>query len=215
MTNNIFNKPNMIIVCGRSEQGKSYLVRYLLSGACERKSFKFGLVFCLTKFNNAYNFLPDNSVVAGYDEGCLKRYMNKLKNHHEKNGECPPNFIIFDDILGSLKNSDLFKEFISTYRHYNTTVFIVTQYLKYISTLGREQISYLFCFSLNTNNSMESLYDCIGGDFENKREFAEYIKQLTNEEYKCLMYSSKGRDIEDKFKSFKAPSKLKQINFNF
>ena len=205
MIKELFSEPNLIVMCGKSKSGKSYLLRSLLTLACKKGLFSFGLVFCQTKFNDGYNFLPDKYVIAGYNEEVLKKYLKKLEEYQQRTRKKPPHsFVIFDDIMGSVKNSDVFKKFISTYRHYNITVLICVQYVSGLNTLGREQISYAFIFPQSTSRSIKLLYDAIGGEFESEKDFSHFLKKQTKEQYMSLFYTADGGSMEEKFKTYKA-----------
>ena len=215
MIKELFNEPNLIVMIGKSKSGKSYLARSLLTQACLKKYFSFGLIFCQTKFNGGYDYVPDKYVIAGYDEEILGKYLKKIEDYQNKTGKKPPrSFIIFDDIMGSLKNSDLFKKFVSTYRHYNISVIICMQYVAGLSTLGREQISFAFIFPQSTARSFKMLYESIGGDFESDKQFTKFIKEGTKEKYSCIFYDESANDLEDKFRKFKA-KKVEDIKIKY
>ena len=126
--NEIIKPPCLIVVAGKSKRGKSYLIKYMLTMLCLNKKFKFGLVFCKTKFNCGYDFIEDNKVVEGYNEDVLKNYLQTLQKYGEENPltrkqkelgiktNIPPSFIVFDDIIGQMDlNTNFMSEFLTTY----------------------------------------------------------------------------------------------------
>lgn len=163
----LFNNPQklaqMFVLVGKSGRGKSYFIRYLLTERVVNDGWEFGLVFCKTKFNGDYDFLPDDKVFQGYNEEILEKYVENLQAIKKKKGKVPPNFIIFDDLVGVLNNqTDFFNNFISVHRHTNTNILIAVQYLagrKAISPIMREQTSYAIMFQSRTKRTLEKLYE--------------------------------------------------------
>ena len=89
----LFKEPNglaqLYVFVGKSGKGKSYLIRYLLSAMLQKKKVNFGLVFTRTKFNNDYDFLPDDKVMQ-YDEEILQNYVNNLEEMNKKKKKFHP-----------------------------------------------------------------------------------------------------------------------------
>src|SRR4051812_10236212 len=94
-----------LYVCvGKSLKGKSYLVRYLLTEKLLHGKLRYGLVFTRTPFTGDFDFLPKTRVIEGYKESILRKYINNLRTIKEKEGNVPPNFLVFDDLVGVLNN---------------------------------------------------------------------------------------------------------------
>lgn len=221
--NKIFEKPCLILTVGKSEQGKSYLVRYLLDYALISRVFKFGIVFQGSKgMNDDYGFLPDKAVKNGFDEAVLIKWIDKLKAQKErlvkagKGADMPRSFIIFDDLLGILQKSAYMDNFFSLYRHLGITVFLNTQYLNTAasSTLVRQQTSFGFFFRSSAARTKDSLYEWFAGDIS-KDEFLEKYKRFTKEDYNCMLYISSERDPTKAFYRFQAPSNHKPTKVNY
>ena len=151
---------------------------------CLNKKFKFGLVFCKTKFNCGYDFIEDNKVVEGYNEDVLKNYLQTLQKYGEENPlikkqkelgiktNISPSFIVFDDIIGQMDlNSGFMSEFLTTYRHYNITLIAATQYLYKVPPLFREQADIRVMFCQTTKRSIEACYETYGQDFDNQKKW--------------------------------------------
>ena len=56
------------MLIGTRKSGKSYALRHMLTDMLLRRQLKFGLVFTSTKFNGAYNWLPDKYVFDEFDK---------------------------------------------------------------------------------------------------------------------------------------------------
>jgi hypothetical protein len=163
---------------------------------------------------SSYNYLPDKYVIPYYSDDILKKYLDTLEKYTtKKNKPIPNNFIIFDDVIGSLKNSDLFKQFIAMYRKYNTWCFIASQYASYVNTLAREQITYAFIFKQQTKNAFEMIYEAIGQAYT-KDEFKEVLNEATKEKYSCLLYIADEEDGKQ-YHTYIAPEKIPSYTFEY
>lgn len=180
-----FDLPSIFAFIGAAGSGKSYLLQYLIQEIAHHGIFKFGWCFTRTNFSNAYAYMGQN-ITVGYSESILKSYLGVLANMRKNlNMDMPPNFIIFDDLIGSLissQNSQTFMRLITTFRHYNCSVFIAAQYARgLINPTLREQIRYVFCTDSgleNTNNLFKSFGNRF---FKNKTEMAEILTSLNAE----------------------------------
>lgn len=202
-----FEKPQVMTFVGACGKGKSFLLRNLIKQFSKQGVFKFGLVFSSTEFNPDYDFMPKGSVHGNYSEASLKRYMDKLKNYLEENpgSKLPPNFLILEDLLGILKtNSSIFSNLISTYRHYNMSIFITSQYLvKNVSTLLRELTRTAFIFKTRFKNSQVALFESFGQLCESQDEFNQMLDDATKDKYSCLVYMADKESKEESYISFK------------
>ena len=226
--NEIIKPPCLIIVAGKSKRGKSYLIKYMLTMLCLNKKFKFGLVFCKTKFNCGYDFIEDNKVIEGYKEDILKNYLQTLQKYGEDNPltnkqkaygiktNIPPSFIVFDDIIGQMDlNTNFMSEFLTTYRHYNITLITATQYLFKVPPLFREQADIAIIFYQNTKKSIDACYETYGQEFENAKNFKNFLIEKTSKLYHCLIYIEDGDNIENKYIEYCAPVEYPDVIFKF
>ena len=212
-------RPVFVVAVGKSMKGKSYLVRYLLTERFLKGKLKFGIVFTKTKFNKDYAFLPDKSVKQGYNEEVLKKYISNIEKLREKKEGIPPNYLIFDDLVGVLNNqSDWFINFVSTARHFNTSVFICVQYLtgkKAISPIMREQTTHAIMFNSRTRRTLENLYESYGGLFPSFEEFKQYFFRATKERYTAMLYVESIDEVEGNYISIQAPENYPKIKVSF
>lgn len=213
----IFKQSSLIFLTGKSRSGKTYLVKYLITNALLKKQLYFGIVFSLTgKYNNDYNMLNSNCIIEGYNRQILINYLDMLKQYRKKYGKLPPpNFIIFDDVISSVSNDKLFKELISTFRHYSAFIICCTQYPNMISCLTREQINYAFVFKQQTYRAKDGLYKAIGDDFETLKDFSSMLDSKTDEQYSCLLYNANGDGVDNRYMKYKCPVLKKHVKFNF
>ena len=209
----------IVVFVGKSYRGKSYFLKYLISDRLNRNKFKFGLVFTTTKFNGDYKFLPDNRVIEGYNEEILKKYFNNLKRIKDKDGEVPPNFIIFDDLVGVLANqTSFFNSFITTCRHLNISVFIAVQYLtgkNAISPTMRQQTTHAIMFHSKMKSTVENLYENYGQMFDSLKEFRQHYDEITKDQYVAMIYLEKEDDINKNYFGIRAPKNIPELKFEF
>ena len=224
----IIKTPGLIIVNGKSKRGKSYLIKYIITCLGIQKKFKFGYVFCKTKFNGGYDFFPENRIIEGYNEEVLKKFLDILKKYGEENPvsdsqkekgvktNIPPSILIFDDLIGSLDtNNKFFTEFVATYRHYNISVIIATQYINKLSTLLREQAELCFMFEPSTERSIKALFESYGQSFDSFKKFKDFLMAKTKEPFHCLIYNENGDEESTKYIEYCAPGSYPDVTFSF
>lgn len=223
--------PALVILAGSSKSGKTHALKsLLLDHTLNRKNgFKFGLVFTSTKFNCEYSQnIPDKYILEGFDINILYNFVERIKDKYGKtieknikkgistNTGVPPSFIIFDDIISSINQNDkFFKCFISTFRHYNISVFISVQYIHQVSPLIRQQANYAFIFHHEQKKSIESLFYSFGGSFENEKQFKNFLQDLTKERYHCLVYIKDEYEKDKKYLDYKAPAEIPKIKLKY
>ena len=222
LTDQLFDnegKPIFVVMVGKSMKGKSYLTRYLITDRFQSKKFEFGLVFTKTKFNDDYAFLPEKSVKQGYNEDVLKKYIANLTKIKEKQKKVPPNFLIFDDLVGVLSNqTDFFVNFVSTVRHFNTSVFICVQYLtgkKAITPIMREQTTHAIMFNSRTRRTLENLYESYGGLFDTLDDFKAYFMNATKEKYSAMLYLEANDERDENYITISAPENYPEAKIEF
>ena len=212
LINSLDRKPGLYIMIGKSDQGKSYLMKHVVKSLAKRGDFQLGIVFAATKFNNAFDWIqPQNLVISGYKEEIFKRFLQKLQK------QPTPSFVIFEDLAGVMNwHSDPFLiNFINTYRHYKLSVFILNQYAYQISPNVREQCKYAFLFRQKTKRSYEACYENFGTGFDNYKDFKQAFDAATKEEHYCMVVASNEEDMEKRYGRYKAPEKEEKIVLNF
>ena len=77
-------KPQVFVMVGRPESGKSHLVKSIIYDYQKAGYFKFIIAFVRTKFNHDYDYLPDKYVYESFDEARLKKHIEKLREFRRK-----------------------------------------------------------------------------------------------------------------------------------
>lgn len=225
-----FDFPSLIIFAGSSKSGKTYAIKSIIINNAfpkSKSSFNFGLVFTSTKFNSDYtSFLPNESVIEGFNIDLLNNFKEEIKNKYEdviqrniKKGRhpnygVPASFIVLDDIVSLIKQKDKsFQNFISTFRHYNISVFISVQYIHQIVPIIRQQADYAVIYYHDQAISIKALNESFGSGFENEREFKKFLHEKTKNRFNCIIYQK--HDYDNKYIVWKAPSDVPKVMFKF
>lgn len=199
----------IVVLIGKQASGKSFLLRSIMYQLAKQKRFTFGRVFTSTGFNGDYDWLEPHNVESNYSEERLEEYIDKLRGWLKRNPgkKLPPNFIILDDLLGKMHiNSGTFNNLMATYRHFNTSIFITSQYMvKNVSSLLRELTDIAFIFKTRFKNTRVALYEAFGQMLESQKEFNELLESATEEKHSCLVYYADKDDPADAYFAFKAP----------
>ena len=215
-------KAKCILCIGACGKGKSVAIKYiLLKNLIDRKFFQFGLVFTNTKFSNEYDFLPEKYVIEGYNQEILEKYLDKLKKYKKKHGEVPPNFVLFEDMIGILntKHDPFLINFFGSHRHLSCCVIMATQHLNTgSSTLLREVTTHCLAWGSRQMNTMEGIWLNFGQLFEGGfNHFKKNFLDITKEKYSAMLYLQENDDIDNNYFTFKAPdmTKYKKIQVQY
>jgi hypothetical protein len=213
----------LFVFVGKSERGKTHMLRYLLYHGCSRENdpYQFGLIFVRTKFKSAYKFhklaRPYVRIYEGFLLETLKAYVRNLEQRYKKYGKLEPSFIVFDDLVGVLNNDNAwFQNFIGTYRHYNITIFIAVQYLTgrhAISPIMREQTTAALMWNSKTHITNENLFKNYGQLFPDLRAFTRHFYNMTDlklrgTRHACMVYFEWQDEIRKNYMSWLAPAEL-------
>lgn len=230
--NAIFNQAGLILSVGKSRQGKSYLVRYLLYNGLTNslqidptRLFKFGVVFCGSRnMNSDYSsFLPENCI-HDYSDESLQKYVQMLTKQKEKlksegkEDQMPASFIVFDDILGQLTRSKYTTSFFSLYRHLNITVFLNSQYLASdaSSTLVRQQTTVGFFFKCSNAKGVKLIHEWFGNASQlDYKDFNRKFNAITKIPFNAMVYIDHENRPSFNYLAFEAPEGFKPARISF
>ena len=216
ISKNILSKPCAVAIIGAKNSGKSYFLQYMLYESLRHKINKCGIVFCPTvKLNHSYNFLPQKYI---YDdvEQFEKVFYNYVEMLYEKyKDKIPNNFIVLDDCIGLFNTqSNLFKNFISTFRHSKISIFIVSQYPNaLLSPAIKENLDYIICFKSHIYATNESLSQMTG--FKNANEYRVFAENYNDKMYSALLYNVNEFDDKMRFLKLVCPEYKTTQNFKY
>lgn len=197
------NKGPVIVLIGRRDTGKSYLVRDLLF---HHQDIPIGTVISGTEAGNQFysNHIPKLFIHEEYNsaiiENILKRQKTVMKqiNKEQANyGRCsidPRAFVILDDCLydAGWTKDKLMRLLFMNGRHWKIMLVITMQYPLGIPPNLRTNIDYVFILREPYISNRKRIYDNYAGMFPTFESFCQVMDQCT-ENYECLVINNNAK----------------------
>ena len=205
---NLSTDPLLHLIVGYSGSGKTYLTKWLLYKLNEMKRFDIIFIVCPSDFTNSYSYIPAQFRRESYSDEWLLELMEVQK----KQAKRPRIAVVFDDCAGHIKNSKEWTTFISTYRHYNITPFIITQRLTSVPPITRTQARFVYLFRNSNTSDIKTLHNefCSEG-FANHYVLKKTLEGL--EKYKFLRVDTTLSQADGRYKISKANDEAKTFRF--
>jgi hypothetical protein len=218
---NITFKPNenqgpVIVLIGRRDTGKSFLVRDLLY---YHQDIPIGTVISGTEAGNGFygNIVPKLFIHDEYNsaiiENILKRQkmvmkqMKKEIDNYGKSNIDPRAFVILDDCLydNSWAREKLMRLLFMNGRHWKIMLVITMQYPLGVPPNLRTNIDYTFILREPYLTNRKRIYENYAGMFTTFESFCQVMDQCT-ENYECLVINNnaKSNKLEDQIFWYKA-----------
>ena len=210
------NQGPVIVLIGRRDTGKSFLVRDLLY---YHQDIPIGTVISGTEAGNGFYgamvpklFIHDeyNSAII---ENILKRQkivMKQVKKEKEAYGRSnidPRAFVILDDCLydNSWAREKLMRLLFMNGRHWKIMLIITMQYPLGVPPNLRTNIDYTFILREPYLTNRKRIYENFAGMFPTFESFCQVMDQCT-ENYECLVISNntKSNKLDDQIFWYKA-----------
>lgn len=210
------SKGPVIVMIGRRETGKSWLVKDLLyyhrdipvgtviSGTEEGNGFYKTIVPKLFIHNEYNSFIIENILK------CQKKKLKQSNKEFEQYGRTsvdPRAFVILDDVLYDAKwTKDKFMSFIfMNGRHWQIMLIITMQYSMGIPPRFRTNVDYVFILRDNITANRKRLYENYAGMFYTFEAFCAVMDQCT-ENFECLVIycNAKSNKLTDQVFWYKA-----------
>jgi len=202
-------KGPVIVLIGRRDTGKSYVVRDLLY---HHQDIPIGTVISATENVNPFysKFVPKLFIYDEYNsviiENILKRQkivLKQMHNERENYGRTtidPRAFIIMDDCLydDSWSRDKLMRLLFMNGRHWKVLLVITMQYPLGVPPVLRTNIDYVFImrepYAVNRKRIWENYASC----FPTLQAFCSVMDQCTNGyECLCVVNNAKSNKIQD------------------
>ena len=197
------NKGPVIVLIGRRDTGKSYLVRDLLF---HHQDIPIGTVISGTEAGNQFysNHIPKLFIHEEYNsaiiENILKRQKTVMKqiNKEQANyGRCsidPRAFVILDDCLydAGWTKDKLMRLLFMNGRHWKIMLVITMQYPLGIPPNLRTNIDYVFILREPYITNRKRIYENYAGMFPTFESFCQVMDQCT-ENYECLVINNNAK----------------------
>ena len=195
------NKGPVIVLIGRRDTGKSFLVKDLLF---HHQDIHIGTVISGTEAGNHFyeNMIPPRFIHEEYDTSIIfrllqrqKQVLAQMEEEKKKTGRNsqfdPRAFLIMDDCLydDSWARDKIMRGVFMNGRHWKLMVVITMQYPLGIPPNLRSQIDYVFILRENYINNKKKIYENYAGMFPTFDSFAQVMDQCT-ENYECLVINN-------------------------
>lgn len=211
------DKPSIYVVVGSPGSGKTHLVKDLMFKYMQAGYFRYGLTVCPTAFTGSYKWVPEHSILPSFDMDAIQAHVDKMRAYAKTGGKIPPNYLLLDDAQGTVKWDERMSNLIATYRHTNTTIIFIVQYLQAgSSTTLRECASYFFVFNSKFNRTLVGLYEAIGQLFNNYNEFLAMFRRTVRKKHDCLLYVNReAYTLEDSYWYYRANEEIPDFEIVF
>lgn len=212
------NKGPVIVLIGRRDTGKSYLVRDLLY---YHQDIPIGTVISGTEAGNGFygSHVPKLFIHDEYNtaiiENILKRQrqvLKQVKKETESYGRSnidPRAFVILDDCLydASWTKDKMMRLLFMNGRHWKVMLVITMQYPLGIPPNLRTNIDYVFILREPYIANRKRIYENYAGMFPTFESFCQVMDQCT-ENFECLVVdnNSKSNKLHDQIFWYKAES---------
>jgi len=222
---NIIFKPEentgpVIVMIGRRDTGKSFLVRDLLY---YHQNIPIGTVISGTEAGNGFysHHVPKLFIHEEYNiaiiENILKRQRTVLKQikremeTYKKSNIDPRAFVILDDCLfdSSWTRDKMMRLLFMNGRHWKILLIITMQYPLGIPPTLRTNIDYVFILREPYIANRRRIYENYAGMFPTFESFCQVMDQCT-ENYECLVINNnvKSNKLQDQIFWYKAETHM-------
>jgi len=211
-------KGPVIVLIGKRDTGKSFLVRDLLY---YHQEIPIGTVISGTEEGNGFygSMIPKIFIHNEYNtaiiENILKRQRTVLKQvkreieTYKKSSIDPRTFVILDDCLfdSSWSRDKMMRLLFMNGRHWKVMLVITMQYPLGVPPMLRTNIDYVFILRENYIANRKRIYENYSGMFPTFESFCQVMDQCT-ENYECLVINnnSKSNKLQDQVYWYKADS---------
>ena len=210
------NKGPVVVLIGKRDTGKSYLVRDLLY---HHQDIPIGTVISGTEEGNGFytKMVPKLFIHNEYNtaiiENVLKRQRTVLKQikkemeSYKRTTIDGRAFVILDDCLfdSSWTRDKMMRLLFLNGRHWKIMLVITMQYPLGIPPMLRTNVDYVFILRENYIANRKRIYENYAGMFPTFESFCQVMDQCT-ENYECLVINnnSKSNKLQDQVFWYKA-----------
>jgi hypothetical protein len=212
------NKGPVVVLIGRRDTGKSFLVRDLLY---YHQDIPIGTVISGTEAGNGFfgSHVPKLFIHDEYNTGIIEnilkrqkmvlKQMKKEKESHGKSTIDPRAFIILDDCLydASWSRDKVMRLLFMNGRHWKIMLIITMQYPLGVPPNLRTNIDYVFILREPYLKNRKIIHENYAGMFPTFESFCQVMDQCT-ENYECLVINNnaKSNKLQDQIFWYKAAS---------
>ena len=194
-----------IVVCGKRNEGKSVLAKWLLYKLVQQEKVDIVYLFSTTEhLSHSFDCVPKQFVIPKFDIPFMEKIIASQTKQiqSKKDGKDDPSIsqllFIFDDMLGSVTQGSreqiLLNRLFATSRHIKIGVMVLSQTTKGLfSPALRQNTDYLFFRKIN-DNQLPSLFESVywPGSYRSFVEF--YHKSTASSMFGFLAYDNLTRE---------------------
>ena len=211
------NKGPVIVLIGRRDTGKSYIIRDLLF---YHQTIPIGTVISGTEAGNGFfaPLVPHMLIHHEYNSSIIDKVLTRQKmmvqkHKQHKEAHLPPidprTFVILDDCLydDSWARDKLMRLIFMNGRHWKVMLIITMQYPLGVPPVLRTNIDYVFLLREPYPSNRRRLYENYAGMFPTFDAFNQVMDQCTNN-FECLVINNnvKSNTLIDQIFWYKATS---------
>lgn len=210
------NKGPVIVLIGRRDTGKSFLVRDLLY---YHQDIPLGTVISGTEAGNGFygSIIPKLFIHYEYNSGIIENILKRQKvvlkqiekerQLHRKNSIDPRAFVILDDCLYDDRwaRDKMMRLLFMNGRHWKIMLVITMQYPLGVPPNLRTNIDYVFILREPYLSNRKRIWENYAGMFPTLESFCQVLDQTT-ENYECLVIDNncKSNKLHDAIYWYKA-----------
>lgn len=198
-----------IILNGKSNSGKSHLLKYLMREYSKHNAFSYGVVMSNTSFEGSFDYIPKKYIYEDFNEDIIKNVI-KIQKTNLMKGYRNRAFIILDDCCSENEfMNPVIKKLAVMGRHFLITTILTTQYCHLVPPVLRANSNYNIYFNVGQGlRELKAIYEAYGQRFKSYNEYKQfYYKNI--EDHKFIMY------VDDCYKVFRAPEEIPAFNITF
>lgn len=200
-------KDSIIVVIGKRNTGKSFLVRDILY---HNSDIPMGTVISHTDHLNKWyqKFIPPILIHKRYSPEVLDRILERQRKANKEEWQDPSAFLLMDDCLAdsdAWKKDENIKEIFFNGRWYKLLFILSMQSPMGIPPSFRDNIDYTFILKNNNASAREKIFKHYAGAFPDKKTFEKAMNVLTDD-YKCIVIdnATHSNKMEDQVFFYKA-----------
>lgn len=215
------NKGPVIVLIGRRDTGKSYLVRDLLY---HHRDIPIGTVISGTEAGNGFyaSHVPKLFIHDEYSSGIIENILKRQKSvmkevqkqiqMYKTSKIDPRSFVILDDCLydSTWTRDKLMRLLFMNGRHWKVLLVITMQYPLGCPPTLRTNIDFVFILREPYISNRKRIYDNYAGMFPTFESFCQVMDQCT-ENYECLVIDNnvKSNKLNEQIFWYKADSTIR------
>lgn len=175
----------LIMICSPTATGKTFLLKDILHHIHDTYKNNIVLFSGTAKLQDVYNFFPRKNIFDEYLEKEMENIWERQFKSDKKDRK--KQLIILDDILHDkeFKNSKVFKKIATGGRHLDITVIFLTQYLKAVGPIIRNNTRLFIAFETDSYKEREKIIDDFLS-FDTKGEGDDIYKKITQVPYQAM-----------------------------